>query len=96
MPNTNGFEIDWMVKSRSVSPTSYTWPSAVTTQMPNQFGSARPELGDVGGHLALVELPVLVEEAMEVVEDRGSGHGAEVEVVEGAIEPAVEACHGCI
>ncbi len=22
MPNTNGFEIDWMVKSRSVSPTS--------------------------------------------------------------------------
>ncbi len=54
------------------------------------------QLGDVGGHLALVELPVLVEEAVQVVEDRGSGHDAEVEVVEGAIEPAVEACHGGI
>ena len=52
------------------------------------------QLGDVGGDLALFELAVLVEEAVEVVEDGRSGHSAEVEVVERAIEPAVEACHG--
>ena len=44
-PNTNGFEIDCSVNSWRLSPTSYRWPSVVTTAMPNAFGSARPSSG---------------------------------------------------
>jgi hypothetical protein len=59
-------------------------------------GVGPPELGDVGGDVPLLQLPVLVEQAAQVVEDRRTGHAAEVEVVERAIEPAIEACHGVI
>jgi hypothetical protein len=41
----NGFEIDWMVKGRRLSPTSYTDPSAVAMAMPNQLESARASSG---------------------------------------------------
>ena len=57
-------------------------------------GIGAAELGDVGGDLTFFELALFVEEAAQVVEDRGAGHGAQIEVVQGAIEPAVEACHG--
>ena len=45
IPNTNGLEIDWIVKPRSASPTVKTCPSTVTSAMPNHDGSARPNSG---------------------------------------------------
>ena len=39
-PYTKGFEIDWMVNCWRLSPTSYTCPSVVATQMPKHSGLA--------------------------------------------------------
>jgi hypothetical protein len=44
-PNTNGLEIDWIVNSFWQSPTVNVCPSLVTTQMPNESGSALASSG---------------------------------------------------
>ncbi len=41
----NGLDTDWMVKGTRVSPTSYTYPSAVVRQMPKRSGSAEASSG---------------------------------------------------
>ena len=62
MPNTNGFEIDWIVNPSSASPTveDLAVDGHERDAEPRRVGAA--QLGDVGGDLAVVEVAVLLEQ----------------------------------
>jgi hypothetical protein len=62
--------MDWMVKAWPVSPTSYTWPSRVAMQMPNQSGFGLGQLGDVGGHSAIAQRLVFGVQFLQIRLDR--------------------------